>query len=176
MIFKPTVIAGLWSISLEVHTDRRGSFARTFCEREFAAHGLPTHFVQCNLSYNICRGTLRGMHFQRPPAAEGKIVRCIRGAVFDVVIDLRPESGSYRQWTGFELTAENRECVYVPPGCAHGFQTLAHETELFYHMSDFYAPELSGGVRWDDPAFGIQWPVPNPILSEADRTYPDYAV
>jgi dTDP-4-dehydrorhamnose 3,5-epimerase len=176
VIFKPTVIAGLWSISLEVHTDRRGSFARTFCEREFAAHGLPTHFVQCNLSYNICRGTLRGMHFQRPPAAEGKIVRCIRGAVFDVVIDLRPESDSYRQWTSFELTAENRECVYVPPGCAHGFQTLADETELFYHMSDFYKPELSSGVRWDDPAFGIQWPVPNPTLSEADRTYPDYAV
>lgn len=174
MIFKPTPIAGAWLISLEVQADARGFFARSFCEREFAAHGLTRRFVQCNLSYNARRGTLRGMHFQRRPGSEAKIVRCVRGAAYDVVVDLRPKSATYRRWTAFELTPENRDCVYIPDGCAHGFQTLSDGTELFYHMSEFYAPELSDGVRWNDPAFGIDWPLPDPILSDRDRSYPDY--
>lgn len=174
MIFKPTPIAGAWSISLEVQADARGFFARSFCEHEFAAHGLVRRFVQCNLSYNTRRGTLRGLHFQRQPGSEVKIVRCIRGAAYDVVLDLRPKSATYRRWAAFELTSENRDCVYIPDGCAHGFQTLYDGTELFYHMSEFYAPELSDGVRWNDPAFGVDWPLPDPILSDRDRNYPDY--
>jgi len=174
VIFKPAAIVGVWSIGLERHADSRGFFARAFCEHEFATHGLVSRFVQCNISYNQCRGTLRGMHFQRPPAAEVKMVRCIRGAAYDVVLDLRPESLTYCGWAAFELTYENRECVYIPEGCAHGFQTLVDGTELFYQMSEFYEPGLADGVRWDDPTFGIEWPLPEPIIAERDRGYPEY--
>jgi dTDP-4-dehydrorhamnose 3,5-epimerase len=147
-----------------------------FCEREFAERGLLTRFPQCNLSYNREAATLRGMHFQRPPKPEVKVVRCFRGAVYDVLIDLRPTSPMYLQWEAFELSAENREALYVPEGCAHGFQTLTRDVEMFYQMGEFYAAEYNDGVRWDDPVFGIEWPLPNPILSDKDKAYPDFHV
>jgi len=173
MRFSPAAIPGAWRISLEPHADARGFFARTFCEREFAAAGLVPRFVQCNLSANKLRGTLRGMHFQRPPSQEAKVVRCIHGSIYDVILDLRPDSPAFRKWEAFELSAANRESLYIPAGCAHGFQSLENDTEVFYLMSDFHGPELAGGVRWNDPAFSILWPIADPILSDKDRDYPD---
>ena len=174
MKFEETAISGVWLIELERREDSRGSFARTFCEREFAAHGLLTRFPQCNLSANRQRGTLRGMHFQNEPKPEVKLVRCIHGSIYDVVIDLRRDSPTYCKWFGVELTADNSRALYIPAGIAHGFQTLEDNSDLYYHMGEFYEPALAGGVRWNDPAFRIDWPISSPILSDKDAAYPDY--
>ena len=174
MIFHTTQLPGLLLIEPEEVHDTRGFFARTFCAEEFHAHGLPTAFPQCNLSFNHKRGTLRGMHFQKAPHEELKLVRCTQGAVWDVVIDLRPDSPAFMQHLGFELTAQNRHQLVVPKGCAHGFQTLCDHTELFYMMSDPFAPGFGAGVRYSDPAFGIAWPLPVAVISERDAEYPDF--
>jgi dTDP-4-dehydrorhamnose 3,5-epimerase len=174
MLFHPARIDGVYRIEMERRIDERGFFARTFCELEFEEHKLVSRFVQCNLSYNKLSGTLRGMHLQRDPKPEIKLVRCVRGAAFDVVLDLRPVSKTYCQWEAFEISAENGTAVYIPAGVAHGFQTLAEETELFYHMSEFYEPSLAAGVRWNDPSFGIEWPLFNPTMSERDASYRDF--
>lgn len=177
MQFTESSVSGVWRISLDRRLDDRGFFARAFCEKEFGDHGLPSHYPQCNISFNRYRGALRGMHFQRPPMPETKIVRCIQGAIYDVVLDLRAASPTYLQWTSFELSSENRDAVYIPEGCAHGFQTLTDNAELYYHMGSLYAPEYNDGVRWNDPAFGIVWPESDaPLLSEKDRNYPDFKV
>lgn len=174
MIFRPCRLAGAFLIEPERSEDERGFFARTFCRQEFTARGLNPDVVQCNTSFNRARGTLRGMHFQRPPGAEAKLVRCTNGAIYDVMLDLRPESPSYCEWQGFELTARNRSMLYIPERFAHGFQTLEDESEVLYQMSEPFAPELAAGVRFDDPAFGIRWPVPDPIVSDKDRGFPDF--
>lgn len=174
MLFRPAGIAGVYSIEMERRCDDRGFFARTFCEREFERHNLVSRFVQCNLSHNKLRGTLRGMHLQLEPKPETKLVRCVRGAALDVVLDLRPDSKTYCEWEAFEISAVNGVAIYIPAGIAHGFQTLAEETELFYHMSEFYEPSLAAGVRWDDPGFRIDWPLPHPILSDRDAAFLDF--
>jgi dTDP-4-dehydrorhamnose 3,5-epimerase len=177
MRFLETGLQGAWVIEPEPHGDERGFLARTFCAREFVARGLCTQWVQCSTVVNAARGTLRGLHFQRAPHAEVKLVRCTAGAVYDAIVDLRPESPSFRRWFAVELSAANRRMVYVPEGFAHGMQTLTEDAELFYMMSEFYAPEVAGGVRWDDPAFGIPWPAPPPdgrIISGRDQNWPDY--
>jgi dTDP-4-dehydrorhamnose 3,5-epimerase len=162
-------------VELERIEDERGFFARSFCARDFQAEGLDPCMAQCNVSYNRRRGTLRGMHFQRAPHAEAKLVRCTRGSIYDVIVDLRPDSPSFRRWLAVELTDENRRALYVPRGFAHGFQTLADDCEVFYQMSEFYVPDAATGVRWNDPAFAIAWPIANPILSPRDASYPDFA-
>ena len=172
MKFMPTDLAGAMLIELEPLGDARGWFVRTFCVEEFAAAGLETGFVQSSQSHTAEAGTLRGMHFQRAPHAETKLVRRLRGAIWDVIVDLRPESPSYRRWQGFRLDAASGRMLYVPRGFAHGFQTLADASEVFYQMSEFYRPEGARGIRWDDPAIGIRWPLPDPILSERDRKLP----
>jgi len=177
MNFIATKLPGAFVIEPEQFADERGFLARAWSAQAFSERNLSAPFTECNISYNRRRGTLRGMHFQRAPRAQAKLVRCTRGALYDVMIDLRPESPTYKQWAGFELTAENRLALYVPAGCAHGFQTLVDDTELYYQMSDVYAPELSGGVRWDDPAFGVEWPEPGEagrIIIARDRLYPDF--
>ncbi len=171
MIFKETELKGSFIIEPQHLEDTRGFFARTFCKKEFEAHGLNPGFVQCSISYNKRKGTLRGMHYQAAPIAEAKLVRCTRGAIYDVIIDLRAHSPTYCKWMAVELNAKNYRMLYIPEGFAHGFQTLMDDTEVFYQMSEFYAPECARGVRWDDPAFGIEWPVPDPILSDKDRSY-----
>lgn len=173
MIFTQTDLKDACVIDLERHEDERGFFARSWCVREFQEMGLDTGLLQCNLSYNTEKGTTRGMHYQRPPYAETKLVRCVRGAIYDVIIDLRPSSSTFRQWIGVELTAENRSMLYVPKGFAHGFQTLSDDTEVLYMMSEFYAPDHADGLRWDDPLLGITWPGEVRSMSEKDRTYPD---
>ena len=175
MRFEPTKLSGAWLIELVPVRDQRGFFARTFCAQEYAAHGLETRFVQHSLSCSAARGTLRGMHFQRAPHGEVKVISCQKGEIWDVIIDLRPESPTYRQWQGFELSAANRRQLYVPEGFAHGFQTLCDGTEVGYLISAFYAPLAADGVRYDDPAFAIDWPLPVTNLSEKDRTWPDFA-
>jgi dTDP-4-dehydrorhamnose 3,5-epimerase len=172
MKFVPTALAGAYIIEVEPHADSRGFFARTFCAREFARHGLETDFVQCSVSMNRTRGTLRGMHYQLPPAGEVKLVRCTAGAIHDVIVDLRQDSPTYRQHFSVDLTAQNRCALYVPKTFAHGFQTLEDDTEIFYQMSAFYAPDKSAGVRFDDPKFGIQWPLPVAAIADKDRTWP----
>ncbi|MCE7981218.1 MAG: dTDP-4-dehydrorhamnose 3,5-epimerase [Caldilinea sp. CFX5] len=174
MLFQPTKLADAYLIDLEKVTDERGFFARAWCVQEFAAHGLDTNLVQCNLSYNQRQGTLRGMHYQLAPFAETKLVRCIRGALYDVIIDLRPTSPTYRQWFGVTLSAENRTALYVPQGFAHGFQTLTDETEVFYQMSTVYAPAYARGLRWNDPCFDIKWPLPVTVMSARDQSYPAF--
>jgi dTDP-4-dehydrorhamnose 3,5-epimerase len=174
MRFEGTALPDVWIVELESHVDQRGFFARTFCEREFAKQGLVNRFVQCSLSWNRHRGTLRGMHFQRGPKSEVKMVRCVRGSVYDVVIDLRQESAAYRKWVSLELSGDNRRSLYIPAGVAHGFQTMEDDSELYYEISEFYDPGLASGVRWNDPAFGIEWPVKDPIMSDRDRSYADY--
>ncbi|MFZ0519765.1 MAG: dTDP-4-dehydrorhamnose 3,5-epimerase [Candidatus Acidiferrales bacterium] len=175
MIFQETKISGVFEVHPERKPDERGFFARTWCQNEFAEHGLDSRLVQCSLSYNTHKGTLRGMHYQAAPFAETKVVRCTQGAIYDVVIDLRPESATFKGWTSVMLTAENREMIYIPTGCAHGFLTLQDASEVFYHMSEFYNAESARGVRWDDPAFKIVWPEKAKVISERDRTYPDFA-
>jgi dTDP-4-dehydrorhamnose 3,5-epimerase len=174
MKFTETRFAGVFVVEIERHTDPRGFFARSFCKKEFAARGLPGSFVQCNVSYNRRRGTLRGMHYQVAPGEEGKLVRATRGSIRDVVLDLRPSSATYREWLCFDLSEENRRALYIPPGFAHGFQTLTDHAEVFYQMTEFYDPGLARGVRWDDPAFAIEWPIASPTLSERDAGFPDF--
>jgi dTDP-4-dehydrorhamnose 3,5-epimerase len=161
-------------IEPEMHEDHRGFFARTFCEREFEAHGLNPRVVQCNISFNRLKGSLRGMHFQASPHSEAKLVRCTAGSIYDVIIDLRPSSSAFKKHFGVELSARNRKMLYIPEEFAHGFQTLEDNTEVFYQMSQFYSPEHSRGVRWNDPAFGISWPPGERIIIERDRSYPDF--
>jgi dTDP-4-dehydrorhamnose 3,5-epimerase len=175
MKFAETRLAGVYVIDLERIADERGFFARTWCRKELESHALETDVSQCSVSFNARRGTLRGMHFQADPYAETKIVRCTMGAIRDVVLDLRPGSSSFGQWVGVDLTADNRRMVYVPHGCAHGFQTLVDATEVFYQITPSYVPEAARGVRWNDPGFTIEWPLPDPILSDRDRSYPDFA-
>jgi dTDP-4-dehydrorhamnose 3,5-epimerase len=172
--FEETKLCGAWLIDLVPARDRRGSFARTFCVQAYADHGLRTGFVQHSTSQSAARGTLRGMHFQRAPHSEVKVVRCLKGAIWDVIIDLRPESPTYRRWQGFELTADNQRQLYVPEGFAHGFQTLCDDTQVGYLISAFYAPLAASGVRYDDPAFAIDWPLPLSEISDKDRTWPDF--
>jgi dTDP-4-dehydrorhamnose 3,5-epimerase len=174
MIFMETALKGAFVIEPERRHDARGFFARTWCAREFAAAGLPLQWVQCNISFNEQQGTLRGMHYQAAPYEEAKLVRCTRGAIYDVIIDLRAESPTFRQWIAVELTADNRRQLFIPTGFAHGFQTLADGTEVFYQMSQFYAPEHARGVRWDDPAFKVSWPAETRLISERDRGFPDF--
>lgn len=169
MLFTETELQGAFIIDLNLHPDHRGFFARSFCIQEFADYGLNPKIAQCNLSFNHKKGTLRGMHYQMPPSQETKLVRCIHGAIYDVIIDLRPESPTYLSHIGVELTAENRRALYIPDKFAHGFQTLSDDTEVMYQMGDFYAPEYAGGYRYDDPAFGIEWPLTVTEISEKDR-------
>ena len=175
MIFTPTALAGAYLIQPEPIADERGFFARSWCRREFAERGLESRLEQCNISFNRLRGTLRGMHFQAAPFAEAKLVRCTAGAIYDVIVDMRPGSATYLQHVGAELTAENRAMLFIPAGFAHGFQTLADNTEVFYQMSEVYAPAHAGGVRWDDPAFGIGWPLPVSVISPKDAQLPNFA-
>lgn len=174
MIFEQTPIPGAWLVALEPSADERGFFARLFSADEFAAHGLRTTFVQVNDSLSVERGTLRGLHYQLPPAAEAKLVRCVQGALFDVVLDLRPGSATFRRWFGTELSAENRRMMYVPEGCAHGLLTLAPRTEALYFVSAPYSPEHERGIRWDDPAFAIEWPFEPAVISAKDRAQRDF--
>ena len=174
MIFTETPLKGAYLIDLEKRGDERGFFARAFCVREFAEHGLTTQIVQANNSLSAQKGTLRGMHYQLAPKAETKIVRCISGALLDMILDLRPDSPTFGQSFGAELTAENRRMMYVPKGFAHGFLTLSDDAEAFYFVDEFYAPECERGVRWNDPQFAISWPAEPVVMSEKDRNYPDF--
>jgi dTDP-4-dehydrorhamnose 3,5-epimerase len=170
----PLDLAGAFIVEAERLDDERGFFARTFCRDEFAAHGLNPAVVQCSVSFNHREGTLRGMHYQRKPHEEAKLVRCTLGAIRDVILDLRAGSPTFRQWAAVDLTAANRRSLYIPEGVAHGFLTLADASEVFYQISEAFHPECSAGVRWDDPAFGIEWPAPVRVISERDRGYPDF--
>lgn len=174
MRFQPLQIQGVVQVDVEAAADARGSFARLHCEREFEAQGLAHRMVQSSVSHSRQRGTLRGMHFQWAPSHEGKLVRCIRGAIHDVVVDLRPDSASFAQHVSLELTAAGRRAVFIPAGLAHGFQTLEDEVEVLYQMTDFYVPALAAGVRWNDPAFGIAWPLPVTAIHERDAAYADF--
>ena len=173
-MFLETAVAGAFVIEAEPIADVRGFFARMFCSEEFAAKGLAAGLVQCSVSFNARRGTLRGMHFQKEPHEEAKLVRCTMGAIHDVVLDLRAHSPTYRRWHGVELSALNRRALYVPQGVAHGFLTLADDSEVFYQMAHPFQPGSAAGVRWDDPAFAIEWPGDVRVISERDRTYPDF--
>jgi dTDP-4-dehydrorhamnose 3,5-epimerase len=174
MKFIPLPLEGAFIIEPEPVTDERGFFARTFCRREFTAHGLKPDLEQCSISFNLLKNTLRGMHYQTEPHQEAKLVRCTMGSIFDVIIDLRPDSATYRQWTSVELSALNRKSVYIPEGFAHGFFTQADNCEVLYQMSEIFHPESVAGVRWNDPAFSISWPGDVSIMSDRDRDYPDY--
>jgi dTDP-4-dehydrorhamnose 3,5-epimerase len=176
MIFRPARLDGVFLVEIDPHRDERGHFARTWCREEFAAHGLDAELAQASLSFNRTSGTLRGLHFQRAPHQETKLVRCTRGAIFDVALDLRPGSPTRGQWQGFELSAANAAALYIPKGCAHGFLTLDPATEVLYLISTPYAPDAADGVRFDDPAFAIDWPTPPTSISDKDRTWPDYRV
>jgi dTDP-4-dehydrorhamnose 3,5-epimerase len=176
MIFQKTRLEGAFEIQIEPRADERGFFARSWCQQEFEARGLNPNVVQCNVSFNRHKGTLRGMHYQAEPYAEAKLVRCTRGAVYDVALDLRPESSSFKESVAVELTSEKRNMLYIPEGCAHGFLTLADDTEVFYQMSNFYVPDAGRGVRWNDPIFQIAWPGPIEAISERDRSYPDFTL
>lgn len=176
MNFLATPLPQVWVIEITANGDERGSFGRVFCAREFAAHGLAPVFSQCSISRNLRAGTLRGMHFQAEPYAEAKLVRCSRGRIYDVALDLRPDSPSFRQWFAVELGADNQRMVYVPEGCAHGFQTLTDDAEVYYQISSPFEPSAARGVRWDDPAFGIVWPeCAGRIIATRDASYPDFA-
>jgi dTDP-4-dehydrorhamnose 3,5-epimerase len=172
VIFRQTKLPGVYLLDVEPHEDQRGFFARTWCAREAAGQGITRPFVQTSVSFNRRRGTLRGMHYQAEPHPEAKLVSVVRGAIYDVALDLRPGSPCYLQWVAVELSAENRRALYIPEGCAHGFQTLADDTEVLYQINEFYHPELSRTVRWDDPAFGIKWPDGPRILNERDAGAP----
>ncbi len=176
MRFVPTALAGVWVIEQERHADERGFFARTWCAEEMANRGLETRLAQCSVSFNHRRWTLRGLHYQSPPFAEVKIVRCSRGALFDVAVDLRPDSATFRRWTGVELTAENGRALYVPRGFAHGFLTLAEATEVSYQISVPYRAEAARGVRYDDPFFDVIWPGPVEVIAARDRDYPQVTI
>lgn len=175
MKFLETKLKGVFVIEPEFLRDDRGFFARSWCRREAEAQGLRPDWLQCNISFNEKQGTLRGMHWQAAPYEEIKLVRCSRGAIYDVVIDLRRDSATFMQWIGVELNAENCRMLYVPKGFAHGFLTLEDRSEVFYQMSEFYVPELARGVRWNDPAFAIEWPLAATVITEKDRGYADFA-
>jgi dTDP-4-dehydrorhamnose 3,5-epimerase len=175
MRFTETKLKGAFIIDLELREDPRGFFARTFCQKEFEQHGLKPTVAQCNCSYNHKKGTMRGMHYQLPPAAETKLVRCTHGAIYDVIIDLRQGSPTYMQWIGVELTAQNRRQLYVPELFAHGYLTLSETSEVAYQVGEFYTPGYERGIRYDDPAFRIQWPVPIEVISDKDAAWPAYA-
>lgn len=174
MIFSETRLPGVFIIDPERQEDARGFFARIWCQREFEAHRLNPRLVQCSISFNKTKGTLRGMHFQSAPHEETKLVRCTMGAIYDVILDLRSHSPTFKEHIAVVLSADNRKTVYVPEGVAHGFQTLEGHTEVFYQMTEFHVPASARGVRWDDPAFGISWPAAERIISERDRSYPDF--
>jgi dTDP-4-dehydrorhamnose 3,5-epimerase len=174
MIFKETSLKGAFIIEPERREDSRGFFARTWCEKEAVVHGVNPKVVQCNISYNHRKGTLRGMHYQKAPFEEAKLVRCTMGAIHDVIIDLRPDSPTFTRHFAVILTAENRMMLYIPEGFAHGFQTLTDNAEVFYQMSQFYSPDCAAGVRWNDPAFAIAWPTAKRIINDRDRNYPDF--
>ena len=174
MKFLPTPLKDAWVIELEPSSDARGAFSRTFCEREFASNGLETRYPQHSVSYSRLKATLRGMHYQRAPHEEAKLVRCIRGSVYDVIIDARPASPTYGRWAGFELTAKNGRQLYVPQGFAHGFQTLEDDSELSYLISAFYSPDAASGYRYDDEAFAIKWPLPVSVIAEKDLAWPRF--
>lgn len=174
MKFMETRLAGAFIIEIEKHVDERGFFARSWCQREFASHGLESGLVQCSISHNTSQFTLRGMHYQSAPDEEVKLVRCTCGAIYDVIIDLRRESATFRHWIAVELNAENRRTLYVPKGFAHGFLTLRPDTEIFYQMSEFYVPDSARGLRWNDPGIGIEWPKTPRVISFRDNNYPDY--
>jgi dTDP-4-dehydrorhamnose 3,5-epimerase len=174
MKFTPTKIPGAYLIEIQPITDERGFFARSFCADEFHQHGLNSDFAQCNVSFTSKQGTIRGMHYQVAPDTEAKLVRCTKGAIYDLILDLRPESPTFKQWVATELTADNRQMFYIPPGCAHGFQTLIDDTEVFYQMSGVYNADSARGVRWNDSAFGIEIPLAVSIISDRDREYPDF--
>jgi dTDP-4-dehydrorhamnose 3,5-epimerase len=174
MVFHATKIAGVFEVDLEPKPDERGFFARSWCWQEFKAHGFDATIAQCSVSFNTRRGTLRGMHYQTLPHAETKLVRCTRGAMYDVAVDLRPQSATFKSWVAAILTAENHRMMYVPEGCAHGFLTLEDKTEVFYQMTEFYDAQSARGVRWNDPAFEIAWPEAVQVISERDRSYPDF--
>jgi dTDP-4-dehydrorhamnose 3,5-epimerase len=175
MIFKETKLQGAFVVKIEKRQDNRGFFARAWCKKEFEAHDLNAHLVQANIAFSRKKGTLRGMHYQVSPCEEAKLVRCIKGGIFDVAIDLRPNSPTYKEWVGVELTEDNHTMFYIPENFAHGYQTLTDNTEAFYQVSQFYSPEAEQGVRWDDPAFGITWPEKdNLVISEKDKHWPDY--
>jgi len=175
MIFRDTPLPGAYVLEPERIEDHRGFFARIWCKNELRARGLGCEVAQSNVGFSRRRGTLRGLHFQRPPHAEVKIVRCTRGSVFDVIVDLRPESPTYRRWFGVELSEENGKMLYVPEGCAQGYLTLADNTEIYYHTSEFYHPESASGVRYDDPEFGIAWPGEIAVMSQQDQHWPDHS-
>lgn len=174
MKFSETKLPGCTIVDVEPVSDARGFFARAWCSREFAEHGLHAELRQANLSYSPRRGTLRGLHWQAPPNSEAKLIRCTRGAVLDVAVDLRPDSPTYLRWVGVELAAESRRMLFVPEHFAHGFQTLEDDTEVHYLVSEAYAPEAERGARWDDPAFGIEWPLPVAAISDKDSGWPDF--
>lgn len=174
MIWQRSALSGAYIIEVEKVEDDRGFFARSYCREDFAVHGVEPVGVQCNISYNVRAGTLRGMHFQCPPHAEARLVRCTRGAIHDVILDLRPESATFCRWSGVDLTAENYRMVYVPRGFAHGFQTLEDHAEVFYQMSRPYSAGDARGVRWNDPLFAIKWPLAVTSISERDRSYRDF--
>ena len=172
MLFTETKLKGAFIIDIEPREDERGFFARSWCEDEFKKHGVNPCLVQCNISFNKQRGTLRGMHYQIAPYAEAKLVRCTMGAIYDVILDLRHDSCTFKQWVAIELTEENHKMLYIPEEMAHGFQTLVDKTEVFYQMSEFYHPECTRGVCWNDPTFDINWPLPVNVIAEKDNAYP----
>ncbi len=174
MNFRGTELPGVFEVRLEPKPDERGYFARTWCQQEFAAHGLSSTVVQCNTSFNAKKGTLRGMHYQQAPNAEIKLIRCTRGKIFDVILDLRPLSGTFKKWTSLILSSTSQNMIYIPEGCAHGFLTMEDETEVFYQMSEFHSAKSARGVRWDDPAFKIVWPEEVVVISDRDRSYPNF--
>ena len=174
MIFQPIELRDAFLIEPQRMEDERGFFARSWCQNEFQAQGLNPRLVQCSISFNHKKGTLRGMHFQIAPYAEAKLVRCTMGAIYDVIVDIRPDSPTFKKYYGAEFTPENRKMLYVPEGYAHGFITLCDNSEVFYQMSEFYHAEAARGYRWNDPAFGIEWPLPVQVISERDANYPDF--
>jgi dTDP-4-dehydrorhamnose 3,5-epimerase len=174
MIFTETKLRGAYVIEPEKFKDERGFFARTFCVSEFEKHSLNSRLVQCNISFNSKKGTLRGMHYQKPPCAEAKLVRCTRGAIYDVIVDLRLDSRTFKGHYGIRLDADNRRMLYIPEGAAHGFLTLEDNTEIFYQMSEFYSPQHAAGFRWNDAMFNIEWPMEPVVISERDNSYPDF--
>lgn len=175
MIFTETALKDAYLIEPEKHEDGRGYFARVFCENEFETHGFKLNMVQSNVAFSRKKGTLRGLHYQINPYSEVKLIRCITGSIYDVIIDLRPESSTYKQWFGIELNSKNSQMLLIPENFAHGYQSLVDDTEVFYQVSQFYTPDAERGLRWDDPAFNIQWPeMDHPIISEKDKSWPDF--
>jgi dTDP-4-dehydrorhamnose 3,5-epimerase len=174
MIFTKGKIQDAYILDIEKYEDERGFFGRAFCQKEFKEHGLDQNVVQANVSFSKQRGTLRGLHYQTRPYREAKLMRCTRGAIYDVIADVRSDSPTFKQWMGVELTADNYRMLYVPKGCAHGFITLEDDTEALYQVSAFYAPEHERGLRYDDPAFGIEWPIDVQVISDKDRQWPDF--